>query len=116
MLSLAAKTRKSKTSLSNVSESGWSAALLRGGEQTGCNGRREIDLFLAEVGVVTREDSERDESPTEWPSKEGTDSVDRVLVDRYDSVPGSLAKVSSSTSSSGGLSRTSIGDLPIDMS
>lgn len=70
------------------------------------------DFLPREPGVVT--DAYEGEELAD-PSKEGIISLESVRVDTTDSAPVSLPAVSSSSTSSGGLSRNSSGPFPNDM-
>jgi len=70
------------------------------------------DFLPREPGVVT--DAYEGEELAD-PSKEGIISLESVRVDTTDSAPVSLPAVSSSSTSSGGLSRKSSGPFPNDM-
>lgn len=67
-----------------------------------------IDLRPLKLGVASEDRNEGEVSPGDAGSNEGMDSDDMVLDERMDSRPASLCIVSSSRSSSGGLSSISI--------
>ena len=110
------KTLKSSSSrMRSGADNGWSSdPLSLDGDESDCSLRTGNGLFPRELGV-NKELREGDTSLIDSSSNEGMDSLDIVLVESKDSWPVSLPRTSSSSSSSGGLSRKSRGLFPRDM-
>jgi hypothetical protein len=109
-----AKTLKSSCSMSSsISERGCSNAFPPRDGPNGSILLVGIGFLPRELGVV-RDASDGLLSPGEPLSRDGMDSLEIVLDEKYDSWQTSLLTSSSSNSSAGGLSKRSIGLFPKD--
>lgn len=101
------KARKSSSSTSMGSDSGWSVTISRGGELAGsCLRADDVTRRRARKEGVSGKPGDGEASPEELSMSEGVESEDMVVDVMYDGEPVSL---STSSSSSGGLRSKSRG-------